>query len=63
MFAHSMTVFLCRAHRKLARYCHPDKVTQLGEEDAEKAQRAFEKLRCVVCVSVSSNSSVVRMVK
>ena len=34
-----------KAHRKLARYCHPDKTAQMAENDAAKAEKAFEKLR------------------
>eukprot|EP00960_Hanusia_phi_P004969 143490-Hanusia_phi.AAC.2 len=34
-----------RAYRKLTRYCHPDKLSGMPAEDAEKAEKAYEKLR------------------
>mmetsp|Transcript_8347 Transcript_8347/g.28052 ORF Transcript_8347/g.28052 Transcript_8347/m.28052 type:complete len:187 (-) Transcript_8347:123-683(-) len=34
-----------RAYRKLTRYCHPDKLAGMSAEDAEKAEKAYEKLR------------------
>ena len=34
-----------KAYRKLARFCHPDKVGGMSEEEAARAEKAYETLR------------------
>ena len=34
-----------KAYRKLARFCHPDKLQGLSAEDAARAEKAYEALR------------------
>jgi curved DNA-binding protein CbpA len=34
-----------KAYRKLARFCHPDKVGGMSDADAARAEKAYETLR------------------
>ena len=34
-----------KAYRKLARFCHPDKVGGMSDEEAARAEKAYETLR------------------
>jgi DnaJ-class molecular chaperone len=36
---------ISKAYRKLARFCHPDKVGSMSEQDAARAEKAYEALR------------------
>jgi DnaJ-class molecular chaperone len=36
---------ISKAYRKLARFCHPDKVSGMSEDEAKQAERAYETLR------------------
>jgi len=36
---------ISKAYRKLARFCHPDKVSGMSDEEAARAERAYETLR------------------
>jgi hypothetical protein len=36
---------ISKAYRKLARFCHPDKVGGMSDEDAARAEKAYETLR------------------
>lgn len=36
---------ISKAYRKLARFCHPDKVSGMSDDEAKQAERAYETLR------------------